>query len=175
MVCNKGNLAKFFLGETLSKAKWLKGIIADVHSTVRIGKNSFVWSFAVICRGVVIGDNCVIGSGVYIGKGCRIGNNVRIQDKAHITDRMTIEDSVFIGPCAVTMNDKYPKVNNPKYEVSPPYFETGCSIGANSMILPGVRVGSYAIVGAGSVVTKNVTPGTLVYGIPSRESKKKLP
>jgi acetyltransferase-like isoleucine patch superfamily enzyme len=146
---------------------YLKGIMADVHPSVTIGENSFVWSFAVICRDVVIGDNCVVGSGVYIGKGCKIGNNVRIQDKAHITDRMIIEDDVFIGPCAVTMNDKYPVVNNPEYVAFPPYFEKGCSIGSNATILPGVRIGAYAIVGAGAVVTKDVPAYIVVFGVPA--------
>ena len=148
----------------MKNKKWFKGVMADVDPSVKIGKNSYVWSFAVICKDVVIGDNCVVGSGVFIGRNCKIGNNVRIQDKAHITDRMTIEDDVFIGPCAVTMNDKRPIVNNPNYEVSPPYLEKGCSIGANSMILPGVRIGSHAMIGAGAVVTKDVPSWKTVKG-----------
>jgi len=151
------------------KKKYLKGVMADVHPSVKIGKNSYVWSFAVILEGVEIGDNCVVGSGVYIGKNTKIGNNVRIQDKAHITDRMTIEDDVFIGPNATTMNDKYPQVFNPNYKVCPPYVEKGCSIGANATILPGIRIGKGSIIGAGSVVTKDVPPVTIVMGVPAHE------
>jgi len=146
----------------------LKGIIADIHPSVIMGKETVVWSFAVILEGVEIGDNCVVGSGVYIGKHTKIGNNVRIQDKAHITDHMVIEDNVFIGPCAVTMNDKYPIVNNPDYKIEPPIFEEGCSIGAGAIILPGVCIGKKAIVGSGAVVTHDVPNDAIVMGIPAR-------
>lgn len=135
---------------------------------MKIGKNSFVWSFAVICEGVEIGDNCVVGSGVYIGKYSKIGNNVRIQDKAHITDFMTIEDNVFIGPCAVTMNDKHPVVFNPGYRREPPYFESGCSVGAGAVILPGIRIGKNSVIGAGSVVTKSVPEKEIWFGNSAR-------
>jgi acetyltransferase-like isoleucine patch superfamily enzyme len=150
------------------KHPWLKGVIADVHPTVKFGKNTYVWSFAVICEGVEIGNNCVIGSGVFIGRDCKIGNNVRIQDKAFIVDRMIIEDEVFVGPCVVTTNDKYPVVNNPRYEALSPILGMGCSIGANATVLPGVRIGSYAMVGAGAVVTRNVPSRTTVIGSPAR-------
>lgn len=150
------------------KSPWLKGIIADVHPSVKIGENSYIWSFAVICEGVEIGNNSVVGSGVYIGRGCKIGNGVRIQDKAHITDHMIIEDNVFIGPCAVTMNDKYPMANNPSYKVCAPHLSKGCSIGANAMILPGVKIGEGAMVGSGSVVTKDVESNTVVMGCPAK-------
>jgi UDP-2-acetamido-3-amino-2,3-dideoxy-glucuronate N-acetyltransferase len=149
------------------KPSWLKGSIADVHPSVSIGDNSFVWSFSVICPDVTIGENSVIGSGVYVGRGCKIGNNVRIQDKAHVTDRMVIEDNVFIGPCAVTMNDKYPVSNNPNYQCCPPFFGDGCSIGAGAVILPGVRIGRNSIVGAGALVTKDVPDNTVVMGVPA--------
>ena len=149
------------------KPLWLKGIIADVHPTVKIGRESYVWSFAVICPGVEIGDGCVVGSGVYIGRNCKIGNGVRIQDKVHITDHTVVEDNVFFGPCAVTMNDRYPRSGNPDYIMEPPYFEEGCSIGAGAVILPGVRIGKYSIVAAGAVVTKNISENVVVAGIPA--------
>jgi acetyltransferase-like isoleucine patch superfamily enzyme len=123
----------------------------------------------VICEGVEIGDDCAVGSGVYIGKNCKIGNGVRIQDKAHITDYMVIEDNVFIGPCAVTMNDRYPKVNNPGYQREPPYFEEGCSIGAGAIILPGVRIGKFSMIGAGAVVTKDVMAEEIAVGCPAKK------
>jgi len=146
----------------------MKGIIADVHPSVKFGKNVSVWSFAVICQGVKIGENCAIGSGVFIGKNCRIGNNVRIQDKAHLTPGMIVEDNVFIGPCAVTMNDKYPVVLNPDYAKRPPHLLEGCSIGAGAVILPGVTIGRDATVGAGAVVTKDVPDKVTVVGCPAR-------
>jgi len=147
----------------------LKGVIADVHPSVKFGKNCLVWSFAVICQGVEIGENCAIGSGVFIGKNCRIGNNVRIQDKAHLTPGMIVENNVFIGPCVVTMNDKYPVVLNPDYAKRPPYFEEGCSIGAGAIILPGVRIGRFSVIGAGAVVTKDVIAESIVVGCPAKK------
>jgi UDP-2-acetamido-3-amino-2,3-dideoxy-glucuronate N-acetyltransferase len=151
----------------------MKGILADIHSSVKFGNNVSVWSFAVICEGVEIGDDCAIGSGVYVGKNCKIGNGVRIQDKAHITDYAIFEDKVFIGPCVVTMNDRYPKVNNPEYRREPPYFEEGCSVGAGAVILPGVRVGKFSMIGAGAVVTKDVAARTTVIGCPAIEMGEK--
>ena len=148
----------------------LKGIIADIHPSVRFGKNSFVWSFAVIGEGVEIGDNCVVGAGTYIGKNVKIGNNVRIQTSCFIVDNMNIEDNVFIGPCVSTTDDKYPISNNPGYDRCPPILENGCSIGANCTILPGVRIGRNAMVGAGSVVTKDVPAnGTVMMGTYAKE------
>jgi len=151
---------------------WLKGMIADVHPSVKMGENTFVWSFAIICEGVVIGNNCVVGSAVYIGKETKIGNGVRIGDKAHVTDHMTIEDNVFIAAMAIMMNDKYPIVNNPRFKRCDPYLEEGCSIGCASVILPGVRIGKKAIVGAGAVVSHDVPPGVIIRGLPARIIKR---
>lgn len=146
---------------------WLKGIVADVHPTVKFGKNSWVWSFVVMLEGTTVGNDCVIGSGCYVGRDCRIGSGVRIQDKCHITDGVVIEDNVFIGPGVVMTDDKYPVVLH-EYEKRPPYFEEGCSIGAGAVILPGVRVGKRAMVGAGAVVTNSVSPEDVVKGCPAR-------
>lgn len=146
---------------------YLKGVQADIHPSVIFGQNVSVWSFCIICQDVVIGDDCAIGSLVYVGRGCKIGNRVRIQDKAHITDRMIIEDDVFIGPCAVTMNDKYPVVFNPEYKPEPPYLEKGCTIGAGAVILPGLRIGAHAMIGAGAVLTKDAAPYSIYTGCPA--------
>jgi acetyltransferase-like isoleucine patch superfamily enzyme len=125
----------------------------------------------VILEGTQIGSNCAIGSGCYVGRRCKIGDNVRIQDKAHITDDVVIEDNVFIGPCAVTMDNKYPVSGKP-YIHQPPYFEEGCSIGAGAIILPGVRIGRLSIVGAGAVVTKDVMVKAIVVGCPAKGIEK---
>jgi UDP-2-acetamido-3-amino-2,3-dideoxy-glucuronate N-acetyltransferase len=146
---------------------WMKGVIADVDPSVIIGENTYVWSFAIIGKDVKIGNNCAIGSGVYIGDGCIIGNGVRIQDSAHIANHMIIEDNVFIGPQIVSGNDRYPIVNNPNHLKEPPYLEKGCSIGAGAVILPGVRIGRYSMVGAGAVVTKDVPAYKIVKGVPA--------
>lgn len=145
----------------------MKGVIYDVHESVKFGKNVTVWSFVVICEGVEIGDNTVVGSAVYIGKNTKIGKNVRIGDKAHVTDHMTIEDNVFIAPMAIMMNDKHPVVGNPGFKREDVYLEEGCSLGCACLILPGVRIGRGALVGAGAVVTKGVPPGAVVIGCPA--------
>ncbi len=152
-----------------SQPTWLKGIIADVHPSVKIGENTFVWSFAVICEGVEIGNNCVVGSAVYIGRNTKIGNGVRIGDKAHVTDHMIIEDNVFIAPMAIMMNDKYPIVNNPGFKRCDPHLEEGCSLGCASVILPGVRIGKNSMVGAGAIVTKDIPKDTVWAGNPARK------
>jgi acetyltransferase-like isoleucine patch superfamily enzyme len=146
----------------------IKGIVADVHETAKLGAGTVVWSFAVVCAGVRTGVNCAIGSGVYVGRDAVLGESVRVQDKAHLTDRMVIGDRVFIGPCAVFVNDRHPRVNNPRYRAEPPIVEDDASIGANATILPGVRIGRGAVVGAGAVVTKDVEPYTTVVGNPAR-------
>ncbi len=144
----------------------MKGGMADVHlQTFKIGSNSFVWSFAVICENVVVGDDSVIGSGVFIGRDCSIGNNVRIQHGAFIVDRMIIPDDVFIGPCVVFTNDKWPVSGNKNgYVPMSPTIGRGASFGANCTILPGIRIGKHAMIGAGATVTKDVPDYGVVVG-----------
>jgi UDP-2-acetamido-3-amino-2,3-dideoxy-glucuronate N-acetyltransferase len=139
-----------------------------VHPSAVLGGGSVVWQFANICLGVKTGTNCAIGSGVYVGRYTVMGDDVRVQDKAHLTDRMIIGDRVFIGPCAVFINDRHPVVNNPDYKPEPPIVEDDVSVGANATILPGVRLGRGCVVGAGAVVTKDVAPGTIVAGNPAK-------
>lgn len=139
-----------------------------IHPSAVIGDKTNVYQFATIREGVTIGENCAIGSRVYVGHQTRIGNNVRIQDGAHITNHMVIEDDVFIGPNVTTMADRYPRALNPNYVTEPIKLEQGCSIGAAAVILPGVTVGRYAMVGAGAVVTKDVPPHVTVVGNPAR-------
>lgn len=127
-----------------------------------------VWQFSTIREGVIIGEGSVVGSCVYIGHNTTIGVRVRIQDKVHLTNHMVIEDNVFIGPCVVTMCDRYPWSGNAGYKAEGPIIRQYASIGAGAILLPGVTIGAGAMVGSGAVVTKDVIPGTTVVGNPAK-------
>jgi len=134
-----------------------------------IGDGTRIWHFVHIREGAVIGKNCNIGKSVYIDTGVVIGDRVKIQNFATIYRGVTIEDDVFIGPAVVFTNDLYPRAfiwgENRIIETK---VRKGASIGANATIVCGVEVGEYAMVGAGSVVTKDIPPHGLVYGNPAR-------
>ncbi|HIH72545.1 MAG: UDP-2-acetamido-3-amino-2,3-dideoxy-glucuronate N-acetyltransferase [Pyrococcus sp.] len=114
-----------------------------------------------------IGKNCKIDAFVYIEEGVEIGNNVKIRAFTFIPSGVTIEDDVFIGPGVIFTNDKYPKVRG-KWKLLKTRVKKGASIGAGSVIGPGVTIGKYALVGAGSVVTKDVPDYAVVVGNPAR-------
>ncbi len=135
-----------------------------------IGKGTKIWhrdKSNIYPKGVVIGEDCNIGTFVEIQRGVVIGNRVKIQAFVFIPEGVTIEDDVFIGPHVCFTNDMYPR----SY-VECPYTKTlikgGASIGARAVILPGLVVGKGAMVGAGSVVTKNVPDGFIVVGNPAK-------
>ena len=149
---------------------------AIVHPLSTIGTNCKIWHFSHIREGVKLGNDCIVGDFVYIDKYVKIGSRVKIQNGCQIYQGVEIEDGVFIGPAVVFTNDKYPRAINSVGELS---SETdwqieatkvcfGASIGANSTILPGITIGKYAVVGAGSVVTKSVPEFTLVIGNPAK-------
>lgn len=150
--------------------------MADVHpltvvdSSVRFGERVKVYQFATICAGTVIGDDCVIGSSVWIGRNCLIRNGVRIQDKAFIVNGAVICSDVFIGPGVVMTDDRHPVAGNKEYNAEPPFICSGASIGAGAVILPGVRIGVRARVGAGAVVTHDVPSDLTVIGLPAKAS-----
>ena len=129
--------------------------LSDVQS-VNIGKNTNIWQFCVVLKGAAIGSNCNICSHCFIENDVKIGNNVTVKNGVSLYDGIVIEDDVFIGPNAVFCNDKYPKSKNKNFKLEPILIKKGASIGANATILPGVTIGEGALVGAGSVVTKDV-------------------
>lgn len=141
--------------------------LADVQ-TKSIGNNTRVWQFSVILKEAVIGDNCNINSHTFIENDVIIGNNVTVKSGVFLWDGITIEDNVFIGPNATFTNDKYPRSKQYPDSFQQTKLEKGCSIGANATILGGVTIKSYAIVGAGSVVTKDVPAYALVVGNPAK-------
>jgi acetyltransferase-like isoleucine patch superfamily enzyme len=144
-----------------------------IVETENIGNNTKIWAYSHICADSSIGENCVIGEGVYIGPGVKIGNNVKIQNHSLIYEGVTIEDDVFIGPNVITTNDIYPRSQGDwKDRFRKTTFKKNCSICANSTIVCGVTIGQYAMVGAGSVVTKDIPDSYIAYGNPCRIKKR---
>ncbi len=149
---------------------------ADVSSQAIIGPGVKIWHQAQVREGARIGANCIVGKGVYIDFDVVIGDNVKIQNGVWAYHGATVEEGVFLGPGAILTNDKLPRAINADgslksdadWEVSPILIRRGASIGAGAVILPGVTVGEFAMVGAGAVVTHDVPAHGLVYGNPAR-------
>ncbi len=133
-----------------------------------IGDGTKVWVNVQIREDVSIGKECVIGKDVYIDKGVRIGDRCKIQNGASIYNGVEISDDVFVGPGVIFTNDLYPRAFNHDWELLRTEVMKGSSIGANSTVICGNRIGKYSMVGAGSVVTKNVPDLSLVAGNPAR-------
>jgi acetyltransferase-like isoleucine patch superfamily enzyme len=141
--------------------------LSDVQ-TKNIGQNTKVWQFCVILENAVIGDNCNINFNVFIENDVVIGNNVTIKPGVQIWDGITIEDNVFIGPNVTFTNDIVPRSKQYPEQFEKTILMKGASIGANSTILSGISIGKYALIGAGSVVTKDIPSYQLWYGNPAK-------
>ncbi len=140
---------------------------AFIGKNVSIGEDTIVWANAFIGDGAVIGKNNTIGHGAFIDRNVKIGSNVVIHTGAQIYDGVIIEDDCFIGPAVCFTNDKYPQsgkrrnLANTKW-----YIGKGSSIGANTTILPDINIGKNCLVGAGSLVNKDVPNNSTAYGNP---------
>ncbi len=140
-----------------------------IDDDVVIGNGTKIWLFCHVLSGSRIGENCSFGQNCVIGPRAIVGNNVRVQNNVSIYERVTIEDDVFIGPSAVFTNVINPRSLIPrKHEYLPTLVKRGSTIGANATIVCGVTIGEYALVGAGSVVTRDVPAYALVYGNPAK-------
>jgi UDP-2-acetamido-3-amino-2,3-dideoxy-glucuronate N-acetyltransferase len=142
--------------------------LSDVQSS-NIGCNTNIWQFCVVLANAVIGDNCNVCSHCLIENDVIIGDNVTIKSGVQIWDGIIIEDNVFIGPNVTFTNDKTPRSKIYPEKFLKTIIKNNASIGANATILPGVTVGEFSMIGAGSVVTKNVKAHTTVVGNPARE------
>jgi UDP-2-acetamido-3-amino-2,3-dideoxy-glucuronate N-acetyltransferase len=141
---------------------------AVVAKDAVIGAKTKIWINSQIREGVVIGSNCVISKDVYVDKGVVIGDRCKVQNGVSIYNGVTLEDDVFVGPHVAFTNDLYPRAFSATWEVIPTLLRRGASVGANATVVCGVEIGEFALVAAGSVVTKDVAPYTLVQGNPAR-------
>lgn len=135
--------------------------------TEKIGDDSRIWAFVHILPGAKIGRNANICDHCFIENDVVIGDNVTIKTGVSLWDGITIKDNVSVGPNAVFTNDRYPRSKNRAYLQEKILLKNGCSIGANATILAGITIGEHTMVGAGSVVTKNIGNFELVYGNPA--------
>ena len=148
--------------------------MSNVHKTAIVSENSLIgngtkiWVNVQIRENVKIGSNCILSKDVYVDQNVNIGNNCKIQNGVSIYQGVSIMDDVFIGPEVSFTNDKVPRAFNKEWKILPTLIKKGVSIGANSTILCGITLGEYAMVAAGSIVTKDVEPFTLVVGSPAK-------
>lgn len=149
---------------------------AAVEEGAQVGAGASVWHHAQVRSGATVGPGCIIGKGAYIGAGVRVGANCKVQNYSCVYEGTELEDGVFVGPEVVFTNDRYPRAINPDgslktaddWECGTTIVEYGASIGSRAVILPGLRIGRWALVAAGAVVTKDVPAHALVAGHPAR-------
>lgn len=142
--------------------------LADVHSA-SIGEGTQIWQYSIVLKNAVIGKNCNINCHVFIENDVVLGDNVTIKPAAQIWDGINIEDGVFIGPNVTFTNDLVPRSKQYPEVFAKTIIRKGASIGANSTVVAGNTIGEYALIGAGSVVTKNVPARTVWFGNPAVE------
>ena len=140
-----------------------------IYQKVRIGDDFETGHHVVVREQNQIGDSVSIWSNTIIDYGCRIGNRVKIHSNGYVAQYSVIEDDAFIAPGTIFANDKYPVST----ELQGPHIKKGARIGINVTILPGVVIGENALIGAGSVVTKDVPAGAVVVGNPARVLRQK--
>jgi UDP-2-acetamido-3-amino-2,3-dideoxy-glucuronate N-acetyltransferase len=149
---------------------------ADVSPDAEIGPGSSIWNQAQVRERARIGARCIIGKNVYVDVDVVIGDDVKVQNNVSLFHGVTVEDGVFVGPHVCFTNDRVPRAINPDgslktdadWDVSPTLVRRGAALGANATILPGVTIGRWAMVGSGSVVTRDVADWELVAGNPAR-------
>lgn len=141
--------------------------LSDIQSRL-IGQETNIWQFCVILPNAKIGNYCNICAQVFIENDVIIGNYVTIKSGVQIWDGARIEDYVFIGPNVTFTNDLFPRSKNKEFIKKRIILKKGCSIGANSTLLAGIEIGENALIGAGSVVTKNVPANTVWFGNPAQ-------
>ena len=155
---------------------WKMTTVLTIHPTAiiddgaRIGASTRIWHWVHVCGGAVIGEKCSLGQNVYVSNRVRIGNNVKIQNNVSVYDNVTLEDDVFCGPSMVFTNVYNPRsAVDRKNEYRDTLVKRGATLGANSTIVCGVTIGTYAFVGAGAVINRDVPDFALMVGVPARQ------
>lgn len=141
---------------------------AEVSEKAQIGNGCKIWNQAQIREGAVLGENCIVSKNVYIDEKVLIGKRVKIQNNVNVYHGVIVEDDVFLGPSMTFTNDMYPRAFSSDWKITETLVRRGASIGANATIRCGITIGEYAVVGAGSVVIKDVMPYELVAGNPAK-------
>lgn len=143
---------------------------AVVDAGASLGENVKVWHFCHVMKGAVLGDGVQLGQGCFVGAGVRVGKGCRIQNNVSLFEGVELEQDVFVGPSAVFTNVMNPRARiSKRTEFRRTLVREGTTIGANATILPGITLGEYCFVGAGTVVNEDVRPFALVVGVPARE------
>jgi len=150
---------------------------AEVSDLAQIGEGVRIWNHCQVREDARIGSGTILGKDSYVDFGVQIGENVKIQNGAYIYHGTTIESGVFVGPGVIFTNDKRPRAINPDgslkgnddWDVGKILIRYGASIGAGTVILPGITIGRFALIGAGAVVTRDVPDHALVIGNPARQ------
>jgi len=144
---------------------------AIIDEGAHIGAHSKIWHFCHVMANAIIGERCILGQNVFIADKVIIGNNVKIQNNVSVYKGVICEDDVFLGPSMVFTNVVNPRSNvNRKEQIKKTFVRKGASIGANATIICGVEIGSYAFIGAGAVITKNVPDYALIIGNPGKQT-----
>lgn len=149
---------------------------ADVSDKATIGAGTRIWHQAQVREGAVLGERCVVGKGAYVDRDVRIGDYCKLQNGVFVFHGFTVESGVFLGPGVMLLNDKHPRAINPDgspksdadWEVSEGLIGYGAAVGGGAVVLPGIKVGRMALVGAGAVVTRDVPERAIVAGNPAR-------
>jgi len=142
---------------------------AEVNPKAVVGEGTKIWNNAQVREDVTIGKNCIISKNAYIDAGVTIGDHVKVQNNVNIYTGVTIEDDVFLGPSMTFTNDLFPRSRNLNWQITKTLVKKGASLGANVTVVCGVTIGEYAMVGAGSVVTKDVPAHALMVGNPAKK------
>jgi UDP-2-acetamido-3-amino-2,3-dideoxy-glucuronate N-acetyltransferase len=149
---------------------------AEVSDAAEIGAGTKIWSHVQVREGAVIGSECVLGKDAYVDVNVRIGDRCKLQNGVFVFHGFNLEDGVFLGPGVMLLNDKHPRAINPDgslksdsdWKVSEAVVRYGAAVGGGAVILPGVSIGRFAMVGSGAVVTRDVPDHAIVVGNPAR-------